>query len=589
MGAVKGATLFRSGRLSMRRGLYCFVSAGGVVTLNLELLWSHCRSPMMTLTSTDSDDRSSSRIATKLPSSSELPTSTLPSSSNETLARRKKAIDQQYLTPQEEKALVAYVLRCADNGFPLPVKALRRLALVIRQHRGSVCSTQTSDGTVQPPGKNYPQALYSRHPELRARRLKAIDWTRANENIYDKVKHWFDLIGKELANPDITPENVYNMDETGVLLGHAATVKMLVHSKDTRRHRSTGVKRILVTSIECVSAAGIALPPLIIWPASTHRSVWTTHPTPNWHFACSPKGYTDKLISLSWIKDVFDPRTRVRACGKPRLLINDGFATHESAELLEFCFHNNIILCRLPSHTSHKLQPLDVGIFGPLKTAYREQVEQLYRGGAGVVGKQHFTLLYSRARQIAFTESNIISAWDKVGLFRFDPNRVLATVSRPPTDQTTTQIVPTQTQFFSADETQATPVTSEGFAALRRLIECESQQVSELSQRRMQKALNAAERALTESSLLRDRSQELFLQNCEKKLRVSTKSKVVETARVMSYQDIIEKRSAKEIMKTAGSGTGARRQVPTVGKRSLPVSNQAPRKRRRQGELQQAI
>jgi DDE superfamily endonuclease len=67
------------------------------------------------------------------------------------------------------------------------------------------------------------------------------------------------------------------------------------------------------------------------------------------------------------------------------------FGTHESLELMRYYFENNIILCRLPSHTSHKLQPCDVGVFGPLKTAYREQVEQLYRGGANTVGKQHFT------------------------------------------------------------------------------------------------------------------------------------------------------------------------------------------------------
>jgi hypothetical protein len=179
---------------------------------------------------------------------------------------------------------------------------------------------------------------------------------------------------------------------------------------DARRHQGTGVKRVLVTAIECVSAAGEVLPPLIIWPTSTHRSVWTSHPTPGWHFACSPKGYTDKHISLSWVKNVFDPLTHARACGKPRLLISDGFATHESAKFLEFYFQNNIIPCRLPSHTSYKLQPLDVGVFGPLQTAYREQVEQLYRGVAGVVGKQHFTLLYSHARKAAFTQSNIMSA-----------------------------------------------------------------------------------------------------------------------------------------------------------------------------------
>jgi hypothetical protein len=205
-------------------------------------------------------------------------------------------------------------------------------------------------------------------------------------------------------------------------------------------------------------------------------------------------------------------------------LINDGFATHESVELLEFCFHHNIILCRLPSHTCQKLQPLDVCVFGPLKTAYREQVEQLYRGGAGMVGKQHFTLLYSRARQADFTESNIISAWNKVGLFPFDPDRVLATILASQTNQTEPQIAPTQTHSLSTDEVQATPVISEGFAVLRRLIESESPQVGELNQHRIQKTFNAAERALTEGSLLRDRSQELFLQNCEKKLRQSTRN-----------------------------------------------------------------
>jgi DDE superfamily endonuclease len=124
-------------------------------------------------------------------------------------------------------------------------------------------------------------------------------------------------------------------------------------------------------SSECISADGTYLNPLIVWPASTHRSTWTIHPTPGWHFACSKTGYTDTEISLSWIQHVFDPLTRQRANHKPRILINDGFGTHESLELMRYCFENNIILCRLPSHTSHKLQPCDVGVFGPLKTGYR--------------------------------------------------------------------------------------------------------------------------------------------------------------------------------------------------------------------------
>jgi len=75
---------------------------------------------------------------------------------------------------------------------------------------------------------------------------------------------------------------------------------------------------------------------------------------------------------------VFNPQTRGQANQKPRVLIYDGFGTYETLEALEFYFENNIILCRLPSHTSYKLQPYDVGVFASLKKAYRDEAERLF-------------------------------------------------------------------------------------------------------------------------------------------------------------------------------------------------------------------
>lgn len=43
-------------------------------------------------------------------------------------------------------------------------------------------------------------------------------------------------------------------------------------------------------------------------------------------------------------------------------LSSNGFDTHESVEVLTFRFEHNSGLCRLPSHTSHKFQPCDVGV-----------------------------------------------------------------------------------------------------------------------------------------------------------------------------------------------------------------------------------
>lgn len=253
-----------------------------------------------------------------------------------------------------------------------------------------------------------------------------MDWAR--HDIYDKVVGWFTLIGKELSNPAVLQENVYNMDEIGVLLNVLNSLKVLVSSKDLRKYRGAAVKRTNIPAIECISADGRHLDLLIIWPAATPRSTWTTHLPKGWQFARQKKGYTDTEISLHWLRHVFDPQTKARANGKLRILISDGFGTYEPAELLRFAYENDIRLLRLGSHTSHKTQPCDVGPFGPLKAAYRYEAEQLLRGGSNMIGKQHFTLLYERARNVAFTPRNIRSGWTKAGVFPLNPERVLSDI-----------------------------------------------------------------------------------------------------------------------------------------------------------------
>ena len=57
------------------------------------------------------------------------------------------------------------------------------------------------------------------------------------------MTEWFDLIGKQLDALDVVPENVYNMDETGVLLSLLALLKVLVGKDDMRDYRGAGVKR----------------------------------------------------------------------------------------------------------------------------------------------------------------------------------------------------------------------------------------------------------------------------------------------------------------------------------------------------------
>ncbi|KAG9387814.1 hypothetical protein A1F94_000706 [Pyrenophora tritici-repentis] len=54
------------------------------------------------------------------------------------------------------------------------------------------------------------------------------------------------------------------MDETGVMLSMLGSVKVLVGKDDIRDYRGASAKRQMVSSIECVSADGRPLLPLVI-------------------------------------------------------------------------------------------------------------------------------------------------------------------------------------------------------------------------------------------------------------------------------------------------------------------------------------
>lgn len=144
------------------------------------------------------------------------------------------------------------------------------------------------------------------------------------------------------------------MNETKVMLCMFDFVKVLVSKDDSRDYKDANVKRTIIIVIECISANNRSLLSIIIWPITTHRSNWITFPIPRWHYACFESRYIDFKISLKWLKYIFDSQTKEQVKQKSRVLICDDFETHKTFEVLKFYFENNIILCRLFFHISHK-------------------------------------------------------------------------------------------------------------------------------------------------------------------------------------------------------------------------------------------
>lgn len=125
-------------------------------------------------------------------------------------SKEEKAQSQHYLYPWEAKALVKFLVQQDALGRSVRIKYIRLIAFSL------ACQRPLADRPSKPPYKNWPQFFYKRHPELRASKTRALDWNRYD--IYDKVVQWFEVIGKVLEDPVVLQENVYNMDETGIML-----------------------------------------------------------------------------------------------------------------------------------------------------------------------------------------------------------------------------------------------------------------------------------------------------------------------------------------------------------------------------------
>lgn len=90
---------------------------------------------------------------------------------------------------------------------------------------------------------------------------------------------------------------------------------------------------------------------------------------------------------------------------------------------LDICKNNGIILLTLPPHTSHKLQPLDVSVYGPFKTYFNQESDSFMVNNPGkTINLKNIPTLAGRAHQRAFTPLNITKGFEHTGICPYNPN-----------------------------------------------------------------------------------------------------------------------------------------------------------------------
>src|SRR6266699_2266358 len=269
-------------------------------------------------------------------------------------------------------------------------------------------------------GKHWLEGFLRRNPSVRTLQTRRMDAARVNGATTEVIQAWFPLLDLP-AIKKVMQADRRNMDETGLMQGMGANGLVLGMAEKCKTFKKDPGRREWTTIIECVSAGGRHLQPLVIFKGKDVQQQWFPdegiEEFKDWKFENSPKGWTSDDITVQWLNTVFIPQTWVPR-NRSRLLIVDGHGSYITDDFMYGCFNSNIYLLFLSPHASYVLQPLDLSVFGPIKAYYCTAIGNLiYQSDDCPIGKRSFLEYYSKARQYGLNEKNVLAGWKVTGLW----------------------------------------------------------------------------------------------------------------------------------------------------------------------------
>ena len=170
------------------------------------------------------------------------------------------------------------------------------------------------------------------------------------------------------------------MDEAGARIGCPGGEHVVVPTPIKELYTASPENRKSVTIIETIIADGREpLPPFVITPGKKIMDNWiTAELVGTERLACSPTGYTNNEIAMEYL----DHLIQYSRAGpeKPwKLLLLDGHESHRTEQFQLKATEHHIKLFYFPSHLTHILQPLDVGVFRPWKHYHKLAIQAALR------------------------------------------------------------------------------------------------------------------------------------------------------------------------------------------------------------------
>lgn len=270
-------------------------------------------------------------------------------------------------------------------------------------------------------GKDWLYGFMARNPELSFRKPEATSLNRVTAFNKIEVDRFFENLEKVMSTHKFNPTKIFNMDETGITTCHKPA--RIVGPKGQKQVGAiTSLERGKTTTVCCaMSAAGTFVPPMFIFARLRMASGLERNGPPGSIYQCSKNGWINEDLFRVWLRH-FVNFTNVSK-ENPVLLIVDNHASHSSLNIYNFCRNNGVIMLSIPPHTSHRLQPLDLTFFGPLKKAYNMECELFMKSHAyQKITNTDLPGLFTKAYLKVAVAQRAVKGFETAGIFPMNPD-----------------------------------------------------------------------------------------------------------------------------------------------------------------------
>lgn len=271
--------------------------------------------------------------------------------------------------------------------------------------------------------KDWLWCFMRRHPDLTLRKPQATSLGRVTAFNRHNVKTFFTNLKEVVERFKIEAHNIWNMDESALTTVQKPIA--VVAQRGTRNLGSvTSAERgVLVTLALAVSAGGVCLPPFYVFPRAKFHDHFLASAGFGADGAANPSGW---MKGEQFVKFLHHFKKHAHpSLESPSLLILDNHESHMTFAGLDFCKENGIIILSLPPHTSHKLQPLDRSVFGPIKRLYNAACDNWMRLKSNAAKTITMHIIPSIARepiQNGASISNIQAGFRSTGICPLNEN-----------------------------------------------------------------------------------------------------------------------------------------------------------------------